>query len=201
MSAILNKALETHDTLEVGHGTLLLLQKPGKPVGPLTSLRPIVLLTSLRKTLSLAVLGRIQPKVDAFFSVSQSAFRKGRSTGDIAWCHRWLCAMTQCYQRSIHILGLDMSSTFDTIRPDRLISVLSSFLDSDELRMIRLLLARTWLEPRVRGAPSANFSTTLGVPQGDSLSPVLFIVYLEAALRDLRAALPPRPSSDSYLPF
>eukprot|EP00117_Sycon_ciliatum_P038405 scpid60702/ scgid28546/ len=39
-----------------------------------------------------------------------------------------------------------------------------------------------------------------GIPQGDGLSPVLFTVYLEAALRDLRSVLPPRPAADEHLP-
>ena len=41
---------------QLGNGTLIPLQKPGKPKGPLSSLRPIVLLTTLRKTFSLIVL-------------------------------------------------------------------------------------------------------------------------------------------------
>ena len=45
------------------------------------------------------------------------------------------------------------------------------------------------------------FATTIGTPQGDSLSPVLFTVYLEAALRDLRSRLPARPPEDAALPL
>ena len=56
IDAICNDALEHHDSLDIGKGVLILLQKPGKPFGPLTSVRPIVLLSALRKTLSLVVL-------------------------------------------------------------------------------------------------------------------------------------------------
>jgi hypothetical protein len=38
----------------------------------------------------------------------------------------------------------------------------------------------------VKGVDLENFKTNKGVPQGDSLSPVLFIIYLEAAMRDLK---------------
>ena len=48
---------------------------------------------------------------------------------------------------------------------------------------------------------SSEFATTIGTPQGDSLSPVLFTIYLEAALRDVRKAAPPRPDEDDTLPF
>ena len=75
-------ALQHHELLDIGKGVLILVQKPGKPTGPLTSLRPIVLLSVLRKTLSLIVLSRIAPKVDEYLSSSQSGFRRGRSTAD-----------------------------------------------------------------------------------------------------------------------
>ena len=68
-----NDALEHHEPLDIGKGVLILLQKPGKPVGPLTSVRPIVLLSALRKTLPLVVLSRIATKVDNFLSPSSSS--------------------------------------------------------------------------------------------------------------------------------
>ena len=46
----------------------------------------------------------------------------------------------------------------------------------------------------------SKFATTIGTPQGDSLSPVLFVIYLEAALRDLRHNLPQRPREDINMP-
>ena len=66
IAAIFNDALEHHESLDTGKGVLILLQKPGKPVGPLTSVRPIVLLSALRKTLSLVVLSIIATKRGQF---------------------------------------------------------------------------------------------------------------------------------------
>jgi hypothetical protein len=59
MAQIFNEMFEKGEDLELGRGTLIVLPKPGKPPGLLSSLRPIVLLTTLRKTLSLIVLQRI----------------------------------------------------------------------------------------------------------------------------------------------
>ena len=201
IAEIFNDALEHHESLDIGKGVLILLQKPGKPVGPLTSVRPIVLLSALRKTLSLVVLSRIATKVDNFLSPSQSGFRRGRSTADVVFGYRWLCAKAQRQRVTIEFLCIDLSRAFDTIRRDKLLEVLQSFLDEPELRMIRFLLAATSLEPRLSTGECHAFASTIGTPQGDSLSPVLFTVYLEAALRDLRSRLPPRPPADAKLPL
>ena len=56
-----------------------------------------------------------------------------------------------------------------------------------------MLLAGTALEPRLKRGNGSTFATTIGTPQGDVLAPVLFVIYLEAALRDLRDKLPQRP--------
>ena len=198
---IFNDALEHHEPLGLGKGVLILIQKPGKPKGPLTSVRPIVLLTTLRKTLSLVVLSRIAPKVDDYLSPSQSGFRRGRSTADVLFGYRWLSAKAQRQRVSIEFLGIDLSRAFDTIRRDKLLDTLQTFLGESEMRMIRLLLADTSLEPRLSTGDCHAFATSIGTPQGDSLSPVLFTVYLEAALRDLRSRLPTRPLADANLPL
>ena len=197
IATIFNDALEHHEPLDIGKGVLILLQKPGKPVGPLTSGH----LSALRKTLSLIVLSRIATKVDNFLSPSQSGFRRGRSTADVVFGYRWLCAKAQRQRITIEFLCIDLSRAFDTIRRDKLLEVLQSFLDEPELRMIRFLLAATSLEPRLSTGDCHAFASTIGTPQGDSLSPVLFTVYLEAALRDLRSRLPPRPPADDRLPL
>ena len=94
-----------------------------------------------------------------------------------------------------------LSRAFDTIRRDKLLDTLQTFVDESELRMIRFLLADTSLQPRLSTGDCLAFATTIGTPQGDSLSPVLFTVYLEAALRDLRSRLPTRPPEDAALPL
>ena len=189
ITQIFNNIFNYHENVNVSHGILAVLQKPGKPKGPTKNLRPVILLIMLRKVLSSIVLFRIQPKVDAFLSQSQSAYRPGRSTSDIVWSHRFLAARIQKYQEEIFITGIDMTSAFDTIRRTTLIEILQSFLDEDEVRMIRILLSNTVLEIKTKGAPSSPFTTNIGSPQGDGLSGCLFTIYLEKALRTLRNKL------------
>ena len=70
-------------------------------------------------------------------------------------------------------------------------------LNEDELRICQSLLADTNLKARFGDSLSPAFLTTIGTPQGDGLSPILFAIYLERALRDVRTqALPLRPATE-----
>ena len=61
-------------------------------------------------------LNRIYGKINEYLSASQAVYRKDRSTTDIVWARRFIIAKSMMYQNSeMHIVGLDMSSTFDTI--------------------------------------------------------------------------------------
>jgi exonuclease III len=199
MAAIYNEMFENGEDLELGRGTLVVLPKPGKPPGLLSSLRPIVLLTTLRKTLSLIALQRIRPAVERFLPASQSGFRQNRSTADVVWMHKWLIARVMVARELIEVLGLDMSRAFDTLDRQMLLDELHAIIDEDSCRMVHILLDKTTLQAKIGRALSEPFETNLGAPQGDSLSPVLFIIYLELAMRQLRAACP-RPPRDLALP-
>ena len=80
-----------------------------------------------------------------------------------------------------------MSSAFDTIDRKLLLDILKDILDEDEMRLVRFLLSNTNISIKVKGATDEMpFLANVGTPQGDSLSPILFIVYLETALRKIR---------------
>jgi hypothetical protein len=102
-------------------------------------------------------------------------------------------------REEIRILGHDMNRTFDTISRQLLVDELKNIIDQDSWRLALSLLERTTLQARIGRALSTPFETNIGTTQGDSLSPVLFVIYLELAMRELRAACP-RPSSGVSVP-
>ncbi|GFR64602.1 very-long-chain enoyl-CoA reductase [Elysia marginata] len=80
-----------------------------------------------------------------------------------------------------------MSSAFDTIDRHLLLNILKNIIREDEQRIIRYLLSNTELSIKLKGSSKReSFKSNIGTPQGDSLSPVLFIVYLEHALKNIR---------------
>ncbi len=49
------------------------------------------------------------------------------------------------------------------------------------------MLSNTKLTARINGKLGKEFYTTIGSPQGDALSPIIFTVYMEAAIRQYQA--------------
>ena len=205
LSNVINMMFEQHITLDgLGIGTLIALPKPKKPIGPLASLHPIVLLNCTGKVISLITLHRIQKKVNRFTNTTQAGFKQGRSCSDIVWARRMLIAVVQCRQWKFYKMGIDMSLALDTIKRAKILKILAiAGCNEDELCLTQALLANTQLTVRVKNTHSASFETTIGSPQGDSLSPVLFTCYLEVALCEVRSNTSwlNRPISNSRMPF
>ena len=99
-----------------------------------------------------------------------------------------------------------MSRAFDTISRQRLLDILLNDvgLAEDEMRICQSLLANTNLKVKIQEFLSDPFETTVGTPQGDGLSPILFVVYLESALREVRKRTIQqgisRPQDDNGIP-
>ena len=184
---------------EVGEGILIPLQKPGKPRGPCSSLRPVTLLNSIRKAFSLVVLGRFREEADDYIPCSQSAYRRGHSTADIVFAKRIQCDTVINKVFEFHMLGIDLSRAFDTVDRKRLLEVTSRITSSNDVcRMVHALLDNTTLQVRVGKSLADQFKATVGTPWGDRFSPVAFNGYYEASLQELRAQAPPRPSEDDH---
>ena len=69
----MNSTFTNHEELDINSGVLIAIPKPGKPKGPPNNLRPITLLNTLRKVLSLLTLDRIRPSIEKYLSHSQAA--------------------------------------------------------------------------------------------------------------------------------
>ena len=70
---ILNSTFTNHEELDINSGVLIAIPKPGKPKGPPNNLRPITLLNTLRKVLSLITLDRIRPSIEKHLSHIKAA--------------------------------------------------------------------------------------------------------------------------------
>ena len=71
---------------------------------------------------------------------------------------------------------------------------------SDDCKLIRVLLRDATPRVSFNGVMTDPFVSTIGSAQGDGLSLILFVIYLETALRALKQKTPSRPDVDLNLP-
>ena len=181
---LLNEVARSGDyPSEIGKGILVPLPKPGKPQGPTKNLRPIILLSILRKILAICMIRRVITKVNTKIPITQAAYREGRSTTEHVFTFKALAekAITSS-NYEIHLLMLDMSKAFDTVKRATLMEDLKEILDQDEYHMMYILIKDVEYQVRCVYQLSEPIKTNVGTPQGDCLSAILFTLYLVNAL-------------------
>ena len=168
---------------ELTLGIITALQKPIKKKGPIENLRPITLLSVLRKILATCMMKRIGEKINKEIPISQAAYCKGRSTTEHVFACKILAEKAATSTNfEIHYLLLDMSKAFDSIIRSELVKDLQKSLNKDELNMIQIMLG-TELMVQVGKSRSSTFKTDTGTPQGDCCSSGQeFIFYLAKSL-------------------
>jgi len=185
IAAIYNLIFSKHDSVaELKQGILIPLNKPGK-ASVASETRPVILLITLRKILALLVLDQIATRVLRYLSAGQHAYQSKRSATEVVWSLQWIAATVERYEERARILGIDLSKAFDCLNRAKLIDILGQYnlASEDHIRIITFLLSETHLSIRVEGARGPWFQTTIGTPQGDALSPILFLIYLEHITR------------------
>ena len=187
----INKSITTGDRIEeIGQGNLIPLPKPNKESGPVSNLRPIILLNGVRKILSIVALRRVEAQIDNYTGPWQHGFKRGQSCADIVWCQKIMTSVVMKKQWRLHKMGIDMSKAFDTIKRDVVLKLLNDAgCTKDDIVIVKMLITNTSLRVKLNKTESAEFATTLGSFQGDSLSGKLFTLYLAGALNNLRATL------------
>ena len=161
----------------------------GKPLSPVNT-RPVILLNTIQKLLSLIILNRIRPFIEKYLPITQAAYRPTRSTTGILWAHKIAIEDKVKSGCTMKITSIDLSSAVDTINRKKLIEILSTTIPESELKIIELLLTNTTLVIRYNKNTCKSFTTNIGCPQGDALTPVLFTVYLEACIKEIRTTYP-----------
>ena len=182
---IFNTAASTEEELrELVVGLLRPLPKPGKKKGPPENLRPIILLSVLRKILTIAMLDRLWDRLKVKLPKKQSAYQPGRGTTEQVHAVKLLvekAIISSDY--TINLLLLDMSKAFDTINRNILFDHLEEILEDDELYILHRLTNNPQLAVKIGNTTGELFTTTMGIMQGDCLSAILFIFYLAMCLR------------------
>ena len=179
ISKIYNEIAATGNyPVELTQGIISPIQKPGKQKGPISNLRPITLLSVLRKLLAICLCDRTDKRIDKHIPIQQAAYRTGRSTTEHVFATKMIIERIMASRsEKIHLLLLDMSKAFDTINRKTLITELQKVLNKDEIHLFSKLL-QVRLAVKCGNEIGEFFDTDTGGPQGDCSSAKNFTFYL-----------------------
>ena len=185
MAEIYNTVAKDGDSvMELKLGLLRSLQKPGKAKGPTENLRPIILLSVLRKILTMCLIDRIWDRLKCHISPDQAAYQPGRGTTAQVFTIKLLAEKAIISNDfTIYLLLLDMSKAFDTVNRKILFEELEEILEDDEMHLISILTNRPQIRVKIGENTGKTFETFVGIMQGDVLSAILFILYLAKCMQ------------------
>lgn len=143
--------------------------------------RPISLLPVISKLYEKLIHKRIYQflQANSFFTERQCGFRPGMGTNDSI--NNFLTYVYESLNNNLNVLAIyyDLTKAFDTINH----TVLLSKLEGAGIRGLCLQLIKNYLSSRKQRCKVNNMISqyddiTCGVPQGSTLGPLLFIIYI-----------------------
>ena len=78
-----------------------------------------------------------------------------------------------------------MSSAFNTIKRQKILNELNTFLDENECHTIRTLLSNTTINIQFEDCKGEEIEINIGSPQGNAISGIFFNIAFEKSLRNL----------------
>ncbi|KAJ4452301.1 hypothetical protein ANN_03821 [Periplaneta americana] len=149
--------------------------------------RGISLLLTSYKILSNILLRRLTPYVDEIIGHHQCGFRRNRSTIDQIFCIRQIMEKKWEYKGTVHQLFIDFKKVYDSVKKEVLYDILIEFgIPKKLVRLIKMCISETYSRVRIGQFLSDAFPIHCGLKQGDALSPLLFNLALEYAIRKVQ---------------
>ena len=186
IASLLNATSETGDyPEEIRRGILTPLARPPKK-HERVNVRPIILLSVLRKMITITLIDRCWERMKNHIYLSQAAYQIGRSTTEQVFTIKILAEKAITSENyDIFLLFLDMFKVFDTVNCSKLMEILNNSLTPSELLIMYLLINDVILNVKIGDKVGADILTAIGTCQGDGLSALLFILYLAYAIKPI----------------
>jgi len=153
------------------------------------SYRGIKLLDHVMKVLERVIEKRVRSKV--CINDMQFGFRPGRGTTDAIFIVRQIQERFVEKKRDLWMAFVDLEKAFDRVPREVVWWALRSLgVDEWLVNVIRAMYEGVTTAVKMKDGESDGFEVKVGLHQGSVLSPLLFIIVLEALSREFRAGLP-----------
>ena len=178
-----------HYPKQFKHARTVVIRKPGKAAYDVPGAwRPIALLNTIGKLVEALTASRLRDAAEehGLLPDTQMGARRGRSTETaLELLVEQVRTVWTSKKHVASLLSLDISGAFDTVNPTRLLDTLRrKRIPGWLVRWIQAFMTDRTTTLVVQGQESEPFPVTAGVPQGSTLSPILFLFY-NAELLDI----------------
>ena len=164
------------------HAHIVFIHKPGTDKHNPYNYRPISLLNTMGKLFGKIINIKLNEFLKArnIIKESQHGFRSKRGTTTLlANMYERICREKDDRKTLITIVLRDVSKAFDKVHKDSLVYKLSKLgLPDPLLRVLASFLQNRTAQVRINNKLGNIFSIMCGDPQGDVLSPILFLIMM-----------------------
>ena len=174
---------------ELKHSSTCLLWKGKKSELDLTDYRPIALANTLMKVYTRMVTFAMNEYCEghSIFSDSQAGFRRFSGCSSRIELLQMAFEDARLHRKPIYMMSLDMTAAFNRISHAKLCEIMYDLgIPTDAIDFVRELYTGATTKFLTPHGPTAPVPILRGTLQGDSLSPLLFLLYIEPLLRWLR---------------
>lgn len=171
---------------EWGKSILVPIPKKGD-LSNCSNYRTISLINHTGKVFLIVILNRLKAHLDPYLSEEQAGFRRDRSTTHQILMLRLLAEKAKRQGKKIYNCFIDFQKAFDTIKHKIIWATLKSYgVDTKMITLLQNIYEKSQSAVRIGNEYGEWFQTDVGTRQGDPLSPLLFIVYLERVMDQVR---------------
>ena len=164
-------------------GCILAFPKKGD-LGLAKNYRGITLTSIAAKIYNALLRNRIVPQIDKILRKNQNGFRRNRSTTSQILTIRRILEGVRAKNLQATLLFVDSTKAFDSIHRGKIKQILLAYgLPEETIAAIMILYRNTKVKVRSLDGDTDYFDIVAGVLQGDTLTPYLFIIYLDYILR------------------
>ena len=185
---IFNAAYNTSECVPVDlqKGVICPLLKKGEKV-VCHNYRGVTVLSHCAKIYNRIIEKRLRSCLEEKLQESQYGFRPGRGTSDLIFTVKMILEKSWEWDISRMALLIDMEKAFDRVRRNDLFNIMLDEYYNIPRKLIRIVKNMySVCVGKVKGAgvESDWFNIESGVRQGDVLSPLFFVIFMNRCLRD-----------------